>query len=147
MPRCTGWGVPREDHLVVRTRRRTWLGFVLIVWFAVSGAWAKRTPPPVVAPITHHGVVYSATGDGETAFVAAAEEKTGTQLWKAQVYRVQMDPNKEVDVQTIFISGMRLSGERLLIQDEAGRCYRLDLKTRQVQGANCKKYRALKPAM
>jgi len=126
---------------------RTWLGFVLIVWFTVSGAWAKRTPPPVVPPITHHGVVYSATGDGETAFVVAAEEKTGKQLWRAQVYRVQIDPNKEVDVQTIFISGMRLSGERLVIQDEAGRCYRLDLETRQVQGTNCKKYRALKPVL
>jgi hypothetical protein len=126
---------------------RTWLRFVLIVWFAVSGACAKRTPPPVVTPITHNGVVYSATADGETAFVVAADEKTGKELWKAEVYRIQIDPTKEVDVQTIFISGIRLSGEKLLIQDEAGRCYRLDLETRQVQGINCKKYRALRPAV
>jgi hypothetical protein len=126
---------------------RTWLGVVLVVWFTVSGVCAKRTPPPVVAPITHHGVVYSATGDGKAAFVAAVDEKTGQELWKAEVYRVQIDPTKEADVQTVFISGMRMSGERLLIQDEAGRCYRLDLETHQVQGTNCKKYRALKPAM
>lgn len=124
---------------------KTWLGSLLIFCFTVSGVCAKRTPPPVVAPITHNGVIYTATGDGETAFVVATNEKTGKELWKAQVYHVSIDPTKEADIQTIFISEMLLSGERLLIQDEAGRCYRLELVTHKVRGTNCKKYQALKP--
>jgi outer membrane protein assembly factor BamB len=103
-------------------------------------------PPPVVPPITHEGVVYQATGDGETAFIMAKDVKTGKELWKAKVYHVQIDPLKEGDVQTIFFKGMLLSREKLLIQDEAGRYYRLDLKTQKVQGTGCGEYRALKSA-
>jgi len=123
------------------------LGLLLIICVALPIADAKRTPAPVVAPITHEGVVYHATGNGEIAFIVANDEKTGNELWKSKVYHVQIDPLKEQDVQMIFIKGMLLSGEKLLIQDEAGRCYRLELETHKVQGIGCKQYRSLKSAI
>ena len=125
---------------------KTWLGLLLIACASVSLAQAKRAPVPVVAPITHEGVVYQATGNGETAFIIAKDEKTGKELWKAKVYHVHIDPLKEGDVQMIFIKGMLLSSKTLVIQDEAGRCYRLDLETQKVRGTGCRQYRALKSA-
>ncbi len=125
---------------------KTWLGALLMTCAVVAVAHAKRTPAPVVPPITHGGVVYHARGDGETAFIVANDEKTGNQLWKAKVYHVQIDPLKEADVQMMFIRGMLLFGEKLLIQDQAGRCYQLELETHKVQGTSCKKYRSVKSA-
>ena len=108
-----------------------------------SAVLAKRLPAPVVAPITHQGVVYYAEHDGDSEVIVARDEKSGAESWRVRVYRQRVDPTKEYDVQMIFVKGMLLSKEKLLIQDEAGRCYRLDLGTRKVQGIGCKAYRAL----
>lgn len=123
---------------------KIWVGALILVCGAVSLAYGKRVPAPVVSPIRHEGVVYHAGGNGEDAFVLAKDEKTGKELWKAKLYHVQIDPLKEADVQMIFIKDMLLSGEKLLIQDEAGRCYGLQLATHRVQGESCKKYRSLR---
>jgi hypothetical protein len=125
---------------------KTWIGLLQIACVAAPVAHAKRMPPPVVPPITHEGVIYHATGDGEAAFIIAKDEKTGKEFWKAKVYHIHIDPLKQEDDQIIFIKGMLLSGKKLLIQDEAGRCYRLDLETQKVQGTGCREYRTLKSA-
>jgi hypothetical protein len=125
---------------------KRWLWFLVGLGLVYSVVLAKRIPPPLVPPITHAGVIYSAQHDGKTEIVVAEDEKSGSELWRAAIYSQRVDQTKEIDVQMIFIKGMILSGERLLLQDEAGRCYQVDLTTRKVEGVNCKKYRSLKPA-
>lgn len=57
---------------------------------------------------------------------------TGRQLWQTCVFKTDYDPALEQDVQDVFITGLRLDGESLVVDDEAGRAWRVDLSTRQV---------------
>ena len=50
---------------------------VVIVIAAPSQAWAKRLSPPVMDPVEHEGVSYSAPNDeGERAIVKAHDLRT-----------------------------------------------------------------------
>jgi outer membrane protein assembly factor BamB len=98
-----------------------------------------------VKPIIKEGITYSAGGDGRTGYVIASEVRTGTELWRANVFHIHINPFVEEDNQWIYISGMKVAGTRLLIQNEAGRCYRLDLAKHSVKKENCSEYLSIKP--
>lgn len=113
-------------------------GLLLTVALVLPVAsWGKRAPPKPVIPVTHDGVTYSAAGDGTAAFVVATETSSGRELWKVEVFKVRIDPLLEEDVQWVFITELKVSGNSLLIRDERGRCYRLNLTTREHQGVSC----------
>jgi hypothetical protein len=82
-------------------------------------------------------VEYSASGDGATAYIVAKNLGDGKELWRVRVFRVQIDPTREHDVQEIFISGLKLDGNGLLIRNEAGQCFRVDLQKRSAKGVRC----------
>ncbi len=114
----------------------------LVAWPGIS---AKRVPAPKVAPVTQAGVTYSADPDGRTGYVVASDAKTGGELWKVKIYHVHINPFIEEDVQWIYITGLKLSGNALLIRNEAGRCYRLDLAKKSVRKDTCTEYLTIKP--
>ncbi|MGB2677657.1 MAG: hypothetical protein WAN12_11305 [Candidatus Acidiferrum sp.] len=114
---------------------------LVLTLFVAGGVSAKRKPAPIVKPVIHNGVSYSASGDGRTEFVVARDATGGEELWRAKIYSVWIDPSLPGEHQ-IFISGLKLAGERLLIRDEAGRCYQLDLSKRSARGVSCSVYRA-----
>ena len=111
------------------------LSFLLLICAAlVSGivpASAKRVAPLAVAPIVQDGVCYSAPHDA-MAFVVAADVKTGKELWRVQVYKIPMIAELERDVQDVFITSLALKDGSLLITNERGEKYALDLQTRKV---------------
>ena len=115
---------------------------ILSVIVVCVGVSAKRKPAPIVKSITHDRITYSAQGDGVTGYVVATGAISGEELWRAKIYTVRVNPALEFDVQQIFISGLKLAGERLLIRDEAGRCYQLDISKRSANGVSCSVYRA-----
>jgi hypothetical protein len=115
---------------------------MLVAWPAIS---AKRVPPPRVAPVTRDGITYSAAGDGRSAYVIASDAKTGSELWRVKIYHVHINPFMEEDVQWIYISGLKLSGNALLLRNEAARCYRLDLAKKSVREDKCTEYLSIKP--
>jgi hypothetical protein len=45
-----------------------------------------------------------------------------------QVLKVQIKPDMEFDVQTVFIKVLKIAGNGLLVRDERGRCYRVELQ-------------------
>lgn len=98
---------------------------------------AKRVPPQPVSPIVHNNVKYSAEGDGRTGYVVATDDSNGTELWRAKIFHVHLKPFLEEDVQWVFISDLKLSGNALLVRDEKSRCYRVDLFTKHVQRSSC----------
>jgi len=110
-----------------------WL--VLLFFLLVSvPAGAKRIAAPKVAPVVFRGVRYVAPNrHGDVGYVQAWDIRTGKRLWQVVVYRVPMKPNLEQDVQYRFIIGLNIRGGRLLITNESGQHYALDLRTRRVK--------------
>ena len=107
---------------------------------ATENATAKRLAPEEVAPIVQNGFVYtigySAYDDARkirTTFIEATDMNTGRGLWKAPIYQTKYDPAMETDAQDIFVTGFQPKGRKLLIENEHGRQFLLDLRTRKVQ--------------
>lgn len=101
---------------------------------------AKRTAPPEVPPVIHQGVKYAVSHFGfregrhqNGGYVEAWDLKNNTKLWEIQVYKTQYVPGLETDAQDVFIVSLDLEGDLLLVKDEAGRLYELDLVTREVR--------------
>jgi|SRR6266849_5619501 len=98
---------------------------------------AKRVPPPHVSPVVYQNVKYSAEGDGRIGQVVAVDVETGKELWKTEMFRVQLKPLLEEDVQWVFIDDLKLLDNALSVRDEKSRCYRLDLATRKARKTSC----------
>ncbi len=111
------------------------LALALLTWLALPTAvLAKRTPAPVIDPIVHEGVRYTVPNDkGTKGYVVASDASTGKQLWKKTIFRKCICPFVEHDVQWVFLKQMRLDAGRLILVDERGRTYSLDLKTHSVK--------------
>ena len=66
----------------------------------------------------------------------AVNTNTHATLWTIKVYSITYDPALESDVQDIFITSLRKAwfGNKLLITDDHGQKYSVDLATRAVSG-------------
>ena len=94
-------------------------------------ASAKRGAPAVVAPVLARGLEFSAPHDA-MGFVVATGISSGKELWRVQVYKIPMIAELERDVQDVFITSLALKDGSLLITNERGEKYALDLQTRKV---------------
>lgn len=109
---------------------------------AASGQAAKeRSEAPQAAPVQHQGVRYEAIQWGQArgleqngGYVQAVDAANGSILWIHRIYRIAYDPAKEQDKQDRFITRLAIGerGESLLIDDERGGRYVLDLRTHRV---------------
>jgi hypothetical protein len=101
---------------------------------------AKRVAPPDVPPVLFRGVRIEAIHWGRErnfkqngGYIAAFDPASGRELWTLKVYDLVYDPKMEEDVQDVFIRKMtKVSPSGLLIVDEKGRRYRVDVKARTV---------------
>lgn len=102
---------------------------------------AKRLPPAEV-PSLHVGdlridVVHWAREEGFSqngGVLRAVDTTTGATAWTLKVYDISYDAALESDVQDIFITSLKKPWLRnqLLVADERGRHWRIDLATRAV---------------
>jgi len=96
---------------------------------------SSRGRPPAVSPVVHDGVRYeqvknlTAEGLPPGGYVMATQVSSGKRLWISRVYESKVDPNIEADVQWTFFKAMSLDAAQgvLVIEDEKGRTYRVDL--------------------
>jgi len=103
-------------------------------------AFAKRMAPEAVAPVTTEKAVISVPHfpKGKRAqnggVVEAHHPETKKLLWRIQVYRTVYDKNLEKDVQDVFIKSLSFdkSHNLLIMSDEKGRLFVLNLKTKNV---------------
>lgn len=103
---------------------------------ATSGVSAKRVAPPVVSPITVNGVEYRAPNTPDLEGVVQAWDMGKTNLlWSKKVYSTTKNPQLERDVQWVFIRSMTLgaSGSEILVANEKGEKYVLNLATKEVR--------------
>ena len=103
---------------------------------------ASRGAPPDVPPVLRDGVLFEELMDNDvpgldprTTYLVARDAATRAPLWTVALYTVPLIPELETDVQAVFFSSLRSSddGTRLLVEDERGRRYAVDIATRTAQ--------------
>lgn len=97
----------------------------------IAPGLAKRSAPAAVPPVVIKGVEYSAPHDA-MAFVVAKGIGLGKELWRVRIYEVRVNPELERDVQDVFITSLSEKDGALLITNERGEKFTLDLQTRKV---------------
>jgi len=107
------------------------LALCVLLVGGTPAAVAKRAAPRPVAPVVADGVRYSAPPEA-MGFVIAATADTGKELWRVRIYEIHVDPNLERNVQDVFITSLELKDGTLIITNERGEKFALDLKTRKV---------------
>ena len=110
------------------------ISMALLVPTVLSG---KRPAPKPIKPVIVNGITYSAVGDGNAGYVVASETSSGRELWRVRVFKVHIKFWIEEDVQWVYITDLRISGNELLIRDEKVRCYGLDLIKRKSKQIAC----------
>lgn len=100
---------------------------------------AKREAPKEVKPVIHRSIKYTAPFGAAKdvqqngGVVQAWDLKTNKLLWQVVAYKINYDPNLESDVQDVFIVSMAIKGNELIVTNEKGETYAIDLKTRAVR--------------
>ena len=109
-----------------------------------AGIEKERASIPEPAPVSHAGVRYQAILWGRVrnlpqngGYVAAIDEKTGKEQWLVKIYDAPPSDGKEQDKLDIFITHIELDSDPryLLVTNERGAVFRLDLRTRGVTAA------------
>jgi hypothetical protein len=104
----------------------------------------KRSGPEPVDPVSNAGIRYEVVHWGKGrgleqngGYVAAIDEASGNELWLLRVYEVNYDSDMEDDKLDVFITRLSLSPaeQRLVVENEHGERYNVDLRNRQVSGA------------
>jgi hypothetical protein len=88
--------------------------------------FAKRAAPKPVEPIIHNGIKYVASS--KMGYVESWDLRTNQRLWEKKVYDVTINPFLEEDVQWVFITSLSIQNGKLIVVNEAGGKYTIDLK-------------------
>ena len=105
---------------------------VLVSFFLTAiPASAKRAAPKPVPPVASNSIEYSAPHE-RMGFVVATDIASHKELWRERIYTVWINPLVERDVQDVFITSIVIKRGTLIITNERGASYTLDLATSRV---------------
>jgi len=99
----------------------------------------KRAAGDAAEPVVIGRVRYEAPANGKAlglgqngGYIVACDARSGAQLWALKVFTIGYAANMEADKQDVFITDMKPSSDSraLLLTDERGRRWRVDLRTR-----------------
>lgn len=107
--------------------------FLAVMCIAIS-AFARRTSSNPVQPVTKNGIEYSVPHD-RMGFVVATWLKTKWEIWSKQIYVVKYEYKfgLEKDVQWCFITNLELANGKLIVKNERGDEYELDLNSLEIK--------------
>jgi hypothetical protein len=94
---------------------------------------AKRMPPKNVKPLVYKGIVFIAPRQ-KMCYVEARDFKTNKKVWEKKVYGIIYDPFLEKDVQDVFITSLGIEGNKLVVTDERGKIYRMEIPKNILKG-------------
>ena len=106
------------------------LAILIGVLFTSTFVIARRKAPKWVKNIIHKGIKYSAPHD---IMGCVAATKSTVRIWWKQIYVVKYNPAFETDVQDVFIKNLKIEDDNLIIENEKGYVYLLDLETLEVK--------------
>ncbi len=113
----------------------------LPAWVGARSVEKERADVPSAEPVTVGTVRYEAPlwtrarGLPQNGgYLEAFDTRTDQSLWLIQVYAISSNSGQEADKQEIFITRMTPdhAGQHLIVEDERGRCWRVDLTSRRV---------------
>lgn len=106
--------------------------FSLIALVAPPALYSDRIAPKEVTSVIKNGIKYLAPHD-QMGCVEARSEKTGQLFWRKQIYVVRYWLELEEDVQYCYITSIRLTETKMLVKNEEGFEYELDLDSLSVK--------------
>ena len=107
---------------------------MISLMFVSTAAYAKRMAPKKVAPVKSGHIEYRAPLSAKAiGTVEAWDTKKNKLLWTKKIYTIKYNENLERDVQWVFIKSLRIVGNKLIITNERGGRYKMDLKTLKVE--------------
>lgn len=109
------------------------LGILVGILCTSTFVIAKRGAPKPVKPIEHKGVRYSAQSFFRMGCVVAEKGPPSPWSWWKQIYVVKYDTSLETDIQDVFITSLKVKDDKLIIKNERGYIYSLDLETLEVK--------------
>ena len=77
-------------------------------------------------------ISYYDSSKGRTHFVEAWDIKTDKKLWEQKIYETIYDLSFEQDVQDRMITSLSVRDNKLIVINEVGEIYEVDLKTKKV---------------
>ncbi|MCF7892190.1 MAG: hypothetical protein K9L87_03290 [Candidatus Omnitrophica bacterium] len=98
----------------------------LAFFSSVTTLYAKRLPPKEVSPAIYNSIEFRASHN-KMGYIEAFDVETGEKLWEEKVYHVKIDPKLETDVQWIFITELKLRSNKLVIINERGNEYKVNI--------------------
>jgi hypothetical protein len=99
----------------------------------VQGPSLSRVPPKRVPAIERDGVRYDqvmdvADIDNRTGWLRATRIDSGEVIWTKQVYRHELDPRMERDVQEVYFRSLAFDPARnaIVVENERGERFHVD---------------------
>lgn len=123
------------------TKTRAVFILVTCICFLAVGslAEAKRAAPKEVDPVIHKGIRYVAAHfkmEGKEfghGYIEAWDIASNRKLWDLRIYEEKYDPYIERDVQDVFITSLTIKDDHLVVTNERGEVYEVDLRTRKIR--------------
>ena len=115
-------------------KRKTLISIVLAFMFFAGNSWAKRVRAPIVEPVVYNNIRYVAPNDdGRREYVQAFDVATNYKLWEVTVFKNIINPFMEEDLQWFYIKNLQVENEELIVTDEKGRQFSVDLEKQTVK--------------
>ena len=118
------------------------ISILLVILIFTSIAYSKRTAPKPVEPIIYKGIKYEAIHWGKSrglgqngGYIEAFSAKTGKSLWVLKVYSIKYGKFAG-DAYDNFIRSMKVDNGYLIIDNERGGKYKVNLSTKEVSKVN-----------
>jgi len=107
---------------------------IISILFLISNSVeASRISAPEVQSLVYKGIKFIAPNTPEKmSYIEAWDIKTNTKLWELKVYEVKINPELKADVQWIFITSLYISVGKLIVVNEAGERYEVDIEAKKV---------------
>ena len=116
----------------MRSFRRV-IHFIFLLLCCSGTAFAKRAAPNPVAPVRVGDLEYRASNSADCpGCVEVWDMKMHSQIDNILVYKTKYRIWIERDVQWVFITKLEVHGNDMLVMNERGDSYRVDLRTKRV---------------
>ena len=99
--------------------------------FLLNPLLSKRLEPKKVNSVLHNGKEYSINHSKIGTILVRDKDSKKEKI--VTVYTIDYDPNLEKDVQDVFIKSIKIYNQSLLIQNERGVLYEMNLETYEVK--------------
>jgi len=98
----------------------TFLCRVIVTIGLYRSVYLQNEFPSACEPVVYQNVIFR-EGDGRIGQVVAVDVETGKELWKTEMFRVQLKPLLERTA-VVFIDDLKLLDNALSVRDGESRC-------------------------